>query len=243
MTSKRGTFLEPNLELWNNIYKNKKDNWSNEEADGVVTEFSMDLTQRKVNQSILVPLCGRSKVVLTLAEQGHKVVGIEWSKIAILAFFEDNKLPYVELVYSLDGKDIPMYQAKEKLITIYCADIFAFKNHKGIGLFDCILDHGSIGMFYADRAMYAAIIKSFIKPGGRVLLSIFDYVHSEHPTIPFAVTEEEVISTFKDTFKTITLAKELDAKAMAKVFHLESPDCYFPVLTLSRLFWKIILMN
>ena len=63
-------------------------------------------------------------MMLTLADLGHKVVGIEWSKIAVEAFFEENKLTFDLLVYKFDWKSIPLYQAKEKAISIYCADFF-----------------------------------------------------------------------------------------------------------------------
>ena len=41
---------------------------------------------------ILVPLCGKSLDMLWLLEQGHPVVGIEISQIAVESFFEENRL-------------------------------------------------------------------------------------------------------------------------------------------------------
>ena len=241
MTSKCGTREEPNQQLWDSLYRDKKDYWTTGAADDIIMELSGILTQNKANQIILVPLCGKSKVMLMLAEQGHTIVGIEWSKTAIVAFFEDNELAYQELIFYSNGNKIPMFRSKEKPITIYCGDFLSFKDHAGIGPFDCIMDHGSIIAFATGRSSYAAIINSFTKPGGKVLLSIFDYNHSEHPSIPFAVTENEVNFLFKDHFKTITLVKELDAKTTAEIFNLE-PEGNFPVLKLSRMSWKIMLM-
>ena len=242
MSSEGGDKKKPDQKLWDFLYVNKKDVWTMEEADDVFTEFYKELTQGKANQNILVPLCGRSKVMITLADQGHNIVGIEWSKVAVEMFFEENELSYVKSVYNLDGKEAPLYKAKEKAIAIYCADIFAFKDHQGFGPFDCILDHGSIGSFDTSRTIYATLMSPFTKPGGRVLMSIFDYDHSEHPSIPFAVTEEEVNSLFKEDFKSITLVKELDAQRTADIFAMHDPDCIFPVLTLSRMSWKVLLM-
>ena len=242
MTSKCGTNKEPNQQLWDSLYKDKKDVWTRDAADDVIMELSNNLTEGKPNQNILVPLCGRSKVMFMLAEQGHTVVGIEWSKTAIVEFFEHHELAYQEFVFNLNGNKIPMLKAKEKPITIYCGDFMVtLKDHAGIGPFDCILDHGSIGSFATGRSTYAAIINSVTKPGGKALLSVFDYDHAEHPSIPFAVTEEEVNSLFKDHFKTITLVKELDKKTTAKIFNMESGGI-FPILKLSRMSWKILLM-
>ena len=56
---------------------------------------------------------------------------------------------------------------------------------------------GSIGSFDNTTEMsvesYGELMTSFIKPGGRIPLSIFDCEHSEHPSIyTLAVTEDEV---------------------------------------------------
>ena len=232
---------KPNQQMWDTLYKDKEDFWTRKTAYDMYMELSDTLTQGKANQNILVPLCGRSKLMLMLAEQGHTVVGIEWSKTAIVAFFEENELAYQELAFNLNEKQIPMFRAKEIPITIYCGDLLAFKDHAGIGPFDCIQDHGSVGCFATGRSSYAAVISSFTKPGGKVLLSIFDYDHSEHPSIPFAVSEKEVNFLFKDYFKTITLEKELDAKATSEIFHHDS-GCIFPVLKLNQMTWKIMLL-
>ena len=83
---------------------------------------------------------------------------------------------------------------------------FAERGHcvkeDNLGGVDCIFDHGSIGSFdftdTVERTMYAELMNSFTKPGGRIVLSFFDYEHSEHPTVPFAVTEEEVTTLYKE---------------------------------------------
>ena len=156
--------------------------------------------------------------MLSLAEEGHRVVGIEWSKVAVEQFFEENNLEYTTQSCSIGGTDIPMYKAKEKAVTIYCGDFLAFKQHK-LGPFDCVLDYGSLVSFEPTlRTTYAEIINSFTKTGGRILLSVFDYEHSEHPTIPFAVTEAEVGVLYEKHFK--QLLQEFDAKQTTDALEL-----------------------
>ena len=233
---------KPNHQMWDTLYQDKEDFWTQNAAYDMYLELSDTLTQGKTNQNILVPLCGRSKLMLLLAEQGHTIVGIEGSKTAIVAFFEENEIAYQELTFNLNEKPIPMFQAKEKPITIYCGDLLAFKDHAGIGPFDCIQDHGSVRCFATWRSSYAAIMNSFTKPEGKVLLSIFDYDHSEHPSIPFTVSEKEVNTLFKDFFTTIKLQKELDAETTANIFHHDSGGI-FPVLKFSQMSWKIMLLE
>ena len=108
-------------------------------------------------------------------------------------------------------------------------------------------DHGAIGCFDFEeekRTTYAKIIRQFTNPGGRILLSTFDYEHSEHPTIPFAVTEEEIVSLYKGQFEHPQLLAELDHVKTAETFDLyaQGPN-RFPVWTFSRFSWKILLLK
>ena len=139
---------------------------------------------------------------------------------------------------------MPVYTANDKTVIIYCGDLFAFKEDN-LGGFNCIFDHGSIGSFdFTDvkRTMYAELMSSFTRPGGRNLLSFFDYEHSEHPTVPFAVTEEEVTTLYKDHFKPPQLLHEFDATKTINLFDIKEGRTLFPVWTLSRFSWKVVLL-
>lgn len=92
--------------------------------------------------------------------------------------------------------------------------------------------HGSIGSFPEEkRVKYAEIIDSFTKPGGRMLLSVFDYDHSEHPPVPF---EKEVATLYKDNFSLPKLLQEIDANRTGELF--QSRDA---IWTFS---WKILFL-
>ena len=236
-----GSPAHPNVQLWDMLYQTGKDEWTKESVDEVELKFLSIMTESKTGLDILVPLCGKTKDMLSLTEEGHRVVGIEWSKVAVEQFFEENNLEYTTQLCSIGGTDIPMYKAKGKAVTIYCGDFFAFKQHK-LGPFDCVVDLGTIGCLEVTlRTTYAEIINSFTKTGGRMLLSIFDYEHSEHPTIPFAVTEAEVGVLYQKHFK-CQLLQELDAKQTMDVFKFSADDTLFPISTLSRFSWKILLL-
>ena len=234
----------PNVQLWDKLYKENKDEWTSHTVDSELMKFHEMFTDGKTGLDILVPMCGRSKVMLTLAESGHRVVGIEWSEPGVKLFFEDNELKYTTKLYDVGGIEMPVYCASDKPITIYCGNLFAFKEDN-LGGFDCIFDHGSIGSFdfkEVTRATYAGLMKSFTKPGGRILLSIFDYDHSEHPTIPFAATEKEVVSLYQKSFPNPKLIKEFDTSQATNLFSL-GPGTLFPVWTFSHFAWKIILLT
>ena len=239
-----GSPANPNVQLWDMLYQEGKDEWTKEAADQELLKFRSTLTESKTGLDIFLPMCGKTKAMLSLAEEGHRVVGIEWSKVAVEQFFEENNLEYTTQLCSIGGTDIPKYKAKRKEVIIYCGDFFAFKQHK-LGPFDCVFDHGALGCFdfqmeASSRSTYAEIINSFTKPGGRILLSIFDYEHSEHPKIPFAVTETEVGVLFEEYFK-LQLLQGLDGKKMIDIFK-HPQDTLLPVWSFSRFSWKILLL-
>ena len=76
------------------MYAEQKDLWTIKVADEELLKFYGILTNGRSGLDILIPMCGRSQILLTLAEKGHHVVGIEWSEIAVRQFFKENDLPY-----------------------------------------------------------------------------------------------------------------------------------------------------
>ncbi|XP_064403795.1 thiopurine S-methyltransferase-like [Halichondria panicea] len=233
------TTLSPNF--WNYQYKEGKDEWTSTTVDGTILKNFEHLHEAsKLN--ILLPMCGKTGLLLSLADKGHKVVGIEWAELAIVQFFEEHGLAYVKK----EDKDVTVYSAKNKDITLYCCDILLF--NRLAGSFDLVIDHGSIGCVECKqekRSSYAKIITSFLKPGGRIIFSFFDYIHSEHPSIPYAVTEDEVRLMYsEDSFKPLTLLQEIDVKEAMELFSVkEEDDVHFPLWELSRYSWKIVLLT
>ena len=238
-----GTIAHPNMQYWDMAYEADEDIWTKEAVNQKLMGFLDTLTNGKTGLDILVPMCGKTKIMLYLAEKGHRVVGIEWSKVAVEQFFDENKLEYTTQLCKIGGTDISIYKAKDKAVTVYCGDFFAFKEHN-LGPFDCVFDHGAIGCFefqMSERPMYAKIINSVTKPGTRVLQSIFDYEHTEHPMVPFALTEAELVTLYKENFD-IQLLQEFDAQEFVDAFRFPSGSERFPVLTFSHFSWKILLL-
>ena len=226
------------------MYKEGADAWTNKSVDQKLLGFHDVITDGKTGLDVLFPMCGKTQLMLTFEERRHhSVVGIEWSEVAVKQFFKDNSLIYDTKFCDVGGIQVPVYKARDKAITIYCSDIFTFTDDN-LGGFDCVFDHGSIGSFDASqgkRREYADIMSKFTRSGGRMFVSFFDYDHSEHPTMPFAVTEEEVMSLYKEHFKSPQLLQKYDATETRAVFKM-SPSTKLPVWTFSRFSWKLMLL-
>lgn len=232
-------------QFWEKIYQDGEDTWTRAEADKEIMQLTREhVTRGVVGSSVFVPMCGRSKVLLQLADEGHRVVGVEWSSFAVEQFMEENKLSYFVDQCNIAGQQTPVYRAMEKNITVYCCDLFLLKDHT-LGQFDCVCDHGSIGSFYPtdeNRKTYAGIITSLLTPGGRMLLSMFDYDHAEHPSMPFATTEADVENLYKEFFSQIVVLKEIDAKGTAEVFPQNPSSILQLQVGYSRFSWKLLLL-
>ena len=149
---------------------------------------------------VLVPLCGKSRDLVWLAEQGYKVVGIELSDIAIRDFFDENNLTF-ELAW-FDG--VAYYQAKELDILLIEQDFFSFNETD----FDACYDRASLVAFPKQmRIAYCDHLKQRLKPNAYLFLVTLDYEFQEKSKLasspPFNVADEEVIENWPDKAKLI----------------------------------------
>ncbi|MCB1842419.1 MAG: thiopurine S-methyltransferase, partial [Halioglobus sp.] len=71
---------------------------------------------------VLAPLCGKSADLVWLAKRDLDVVGVELSRLAIEAFFAEQRI-----AFELDEQGpMPRYRAQGVSITLYCGDFFEF---------------------------------------------------------------------------------------------------------------------
>jgi thiopurine S-methyltransferase len=138
---------------------------------------------------VLVPLCGKTKDLIWLAEQGLKVVGIEVSDIAIRDFFSENQLSY-ELAW-YDG--VAYYQAKELDILLIEQDFFEFRETD----FDACYDRASLVALPQNlRAPYTKHLKQRLADNAHLLLVTIDYSYQDKSKLacspPFNVSDAEV---------------------------------------------------
>ena len=134
---------------------------------------------------VLVPLCGKTPDLLWLEARGNAVVGVELSEIAVLGFFEDNKLDYE----AVDG-DLPGWRAVDRDVTLYCGDFFAFRSES----FDAHYDRGALVALAPDlRARYARHVASLLSDDAQQFVVTLEYDQAVCDGPPFAMTEDEVL--------------------------------------------------
>jgi thiopurine S-methyltransferase len=76
---------------WLRMWRKDQTDFHQQSVNPLLMRFwgSLELNQPS---RIFVPLCGKSQDLLWLAQQGHEVVGVELSPVAVKAFFDENGL-------------------------------------------------------------------------------------------------------------------------------------------------------
>ena len=140
---------------------------------------------------VLVPLCGKSLDMAWLVAQGHRVLGIELSAMAVEQFFEEHRLrPRTTVTaagthYSADGYELIV------------GDAFAIPRAL---LADCaaVYDRAALIALPPDmRATYASTTWRRLPAGCRGLLVTLEYPQDEKAGPPFSVDAAEVRDRFE----------------------------------------------
>jgi len=139
---------------------------------------------------VFVPLCGKSRDLIWLAERGHAVVGCEISDIAVAAFFREAGLTPNK---AFDG---PFERWSAPPIEILLGDFF--KLDRGlIGTVDMVYDRASLVAFPASmRPAYVQALAGLMPPGAAMLLLTLEYPQKDMEGPPFSVPEAEVRDLF-----------------------------------------------
>lgn len=157
------------------------------EAEG---SASLRENWRTTGRDVLVPLCGKSKDLMWLAEQGNRVVGVELSELAVVAFFDEHALEY-----TVSDGSLPAYQATAIPITIYCGDYFELTQVRC----NAHYDRGALAALPADvRTTYATHTSSLLTADAEQLLITLEYDQDIANGPPFSVLAEEVLSYWPD---------------------------------------------
>jgi thiopurine S-methyltransferase len=143
---------------------------------------------------VFVPLCGKSLDMVWLAEQGHQVVGVELSELAVDEFFQERGLtPEVETAATLAVKRAGPYE-------LWCGDFFAMPPEATASVAG-VYDRAALVALPPDmRARYAERLVEVLPPTAQMLTITFDYDQDKVAGPPFAVPRDEVRSLFGDSF-------------------------------------------
>lgn len=143
---------------------------------------------------VLVPLCGKSLDMRWLAEQGHPVLGLELSSLAIEQFMAESEAPISR--YTQDAFSC----CRQGSIELWCGDFFHFHTAQAEAL-SAFYDRAAlIALPEATRQRYAFHLAQLLLPGKRGLLVTLTHDDPERGP-PFSVPHEEVRALMAPNFE------------------------------------------
>ncbi len=149
-------------------------------------------------EAVFVPLCGKSRDMLWLREQGHRVTGVELSDLACRDFFTEQGV-------DIDAIEEGAFHRRERDgITLLTGDVFKTTRP----LLDtprAIYDRAALIALPPEmRVDYAAQIATLTELGDQILLIALEYDNPRNEP-PFSVKGDEVRRLFSESFEIIEL--------------------------------------
>ncbi|MGB8518419.1 MAG: thiopurine S-methyltransferase [Gallionella sp.] len=189
-------------DFWLERWQREEIGFHQDEINPHLHQYWQTLKLARGNE-VFVPLCGKSLDLLWLRQQGHAVLGVELSPLAVKAFFEENG--YVP--QHAEQHEFQLCAADD--IRILCGDFFALKKEDMTHV-KAVYDRASLVALPPEmRERYAQHLVSILPRGTQLLLITFDYPQAEMSGPPFAVSAGEVESLYGKYAKVRKLA-ELD---------------------------------
>lgn len=179
--------------LWQQCWLDQQIDFHQKEVNRLLTRFwcGLDLAP---GSRVFVPLCGKSLDMIWLAQQGHEVIGIELSPLAVRAFFRENRIqPSRRKV----GK-FTLWQYNN--ISILCGDYFSL-TQADLGSIDVVYDRAALTALPENiRRLYVAHLKLILPPACKVfLLTVEDADEGETREVTLG-TSAEITALYSEAF-------------------------------------------
>jgi thiopurine S-methyltransferase len=196
-------------EFWHDRWQKSQIGFHNEVVNARLTEHWPGL-KIEPGASVFVPLCGKSLDMHWLQEQGHPVVGVELSPIAVGDFFsEADLIPSPELPSpELPSSDSPsqdrvgsLTRYSAKGFDLYCGDLFDLDASQ-LSTTRACYDRGSLVALPPDlRVRYAEHLARILPDPMTILMMIVEYDQSKMSGPPHSVSRAEVEKLFGREFE------------------------------------------
>jgi thiopurine S-methyltransferase len=170
--------------LWLQCWRERRTDFNQTTVNPLLTRFWPGLGLAPGTR-VFVPLCGKSLDMIWLAKQGHEVIGVELSPIAVRAFFRENHL---QPIRRKAGK-FTLWQHGQ--ISILCGDYFSLTT-ADLGQIDTVYDRAALTALPEDiRGLYVTHLRLIVPETINVfLLTTEDAEEQETPSQVFGISEE-----------------------------------------------------
>jgi thiopurine S-methyltransferase len=216
------TSLHRDNHLWLQFWRDLRVDFHQVAVNPLLAKF-WPILELAHGSRVFVPLCGKSLDMLWLLQQGHEVIAVELSPIAVRAFFHENGLKPTK---RRQGQ-FTLWQSGR--LSILSGDYFALTK-ADLGFFDTVYDRAALTALPENiRAAYVAQLKRIIPNHAKVfLLTIEDALENESLNQAIGVGEE-ITALYANDFG-------IDLAYVESVFE---PDPESPNQTAKRAEYKV----
>ncbi len=166
---------------------------------------------------ILVPLCGKSRDMLWLSNQGLEVIGVELAPQACESFFSENSIPLSREPFG------EFERFRSDAVTLFAGDFLSFRMSelpKPIGGF-----YDRAALIAMPPEMRPSYAQKFVELANdlrreaplRGLLITIQYDQALLSGPPFSISHDEVVRLYGDRFKIRTLHETLEKGSIRSV--------------------------
>lgn len=173
-------------QFWNDRWATRQIGFHQGKPHALLVKHHAVLAERK---RVYVPLCGKTKDLPWLRDQGHDVTGSELVASAVDEFFADEQLTPTVLPRGAHRLHVA------PRLTVAQGDALAL-DVDVVGAFDGVFDRAALVAL--PPAMRGAYVESLVRlaAGGRILLISFAYDQAKIDGPPFSVDEAQVRALF-----------------------------------------------
>lgn len=175
-----------------------------------------------VGAHVFVPLCGKTRDIAWLLQQGYRVTGSELSKDAVEALFAD--LGFTPAVTQDGG----LIRYATPNLVVYAGDIFDL-SARALGVVQAVYDRAALVALPEEiRARYAQHVIKITEKAPQFLLT-FSYDQSKMDGPPFSITADMIVDLFDRDF----------ALELMEVFELPAPGLKGKVVATENA-WRLV---
>jgi thiopurine S-methyltransferase len=192
-------------EFWLERWERQETGFHQDDFNPYLRQYWQELRLAR-DSGVFVPLCGKSRDMLWLRDQGHRVLGVELSAIAVQSFFRENG--YTPLQVSrhqvADGR---FEQCEADGIRILCGDFFDL-GKADMEKVAAVYDRASLIALPPEmRERYVRHLVSILPPATQILLVTLEYHQPEMQGPPFSVSASEVEAFYREHAEVRLLAQ------------------------------------
>lgn len=180
-------------QYWQDRWEQNKIEFHQDAVSPYLQRFLPELT-RTSGTRVFLPLCGKSKDLAWLSGQGYGALGVEVSRLAVAAFFNEQGLP-------VQRETRGAFEVwRSGAIEILCGDYFAL-TAQDLSDVAAVYDRAAlIALPSEQRRRYARHMQTLLPAAACMLLVTLEYPQAEWPGPPFSVSAAEVADLYGERY-------------------------------------------